>query len=383
MCLLLLLFPLTPPEADPGPTSVRGVSFLAVRALVLLVGLLGCGSEVDNYLTASTGGRIGGSSYLTLPEAGIRRIYFTNNEGGVSVRENNAEFELIPGETSPAFPLLSPNGARLAVVRRGEKPSLSTMSADLADNYLVLPTTEPHAMAWSPDSRRLLFSTTLPPYQLFTADFDDSNRLLLADSEVQIDAAWAPDGRQVVYTGTDGDGVAQVFTVGADGQGRRQITGGERPKSRPSWSSDGTRLTFVSFEAGSGGVYRLAMVDLTRGNGDVVELAFEASLFDQTFPFTEQRWSPFGRFLGFSVFTEKERSRVEFIDMQDQSRWMVTDAKFGDRLVDWSPRRGFLVFARQIEFDWFLVMKRITGEPDSEQFILGPQKWPGYSVEWD
>ena len=374
----VLIFFHTPPELEYNPTSVRGVPFeLLFALLVCFFFCFGCGSDVENYLTPPQEGQIGGSGYLTLPAAGIRRIYFTNREGGISVRENNTEFELLPGRESPAFPLLSPSGQHLAVVRQNE--SLSIVSSDLADEHLILPADTPHALVWSPDSRQLLFSTAHPPYQLFLTDFD--NRLLLATSDTPIDMAWSADSRQIVYTGTDETAVSQVFIIGTDGQNLQQITRDNRPKTLPSWSRDGTRLTFVSFEAGSGGVYRLMMQNLIRNN--LIELAFESSLFDGTFPFGAQLWSPSGRFLGFSVFGDRGLSRIEFIDMQDQSRWVVTHAQFGDRLLTWSPWRGFLIFARRIEFNWFLVMKRITGEPGSEQFIMGPQKWPGYAIDWD
>ena len=374
----VLIFFHTPPELEYNPTFVRGMPFERLFALLVCFFFCsGCGSDVENYLTPPQEGQVGGGGYLTLPAAGIRRIYFTNHRGGISVRENNTDFELLPGRESPAFPLLSPSGQHLAVVRQNE--SLSIVSSDLADEHLILPTNSPHAIVWSPDSRQLLFSTTHPPYQLFSTDFD--NRLLLATSDTPIDMAWSANSRQVVYTGTDGNAVSQVFIIGTDGQNAQQITRGDRPKSLPSWSRDGTRLTFVSFEAGSGGVYRLMMRNLIRDN--LTELAFENSLFDGTFPFGAQLWSPSGRFLGFSVFGEIGFSRIEFIDMQDQSRWVVTHAQFGDQLLTWSPWRGFLIFARRIEFNWFLVMKRITGEPGSEQFIMGPQKWPGYAVDWD
>jgi Tol biopolymer transport system component len=376
---VLILFH-TPPELENNPTSVRGVPFEPLLALLICFFIYsGCGSDVENYLTPPQEGQVGGSGYLTLPAAGIRRIYFTNLEGGISVRENNAEFELLPGSESPAYPLLSPSGQHLAVVR--QNASLSIVRTDLADEHLILPADSPHAMVWSPDSRRLLFSTAHPPYQLFATDFDNKNQLLLATSDTPIDMAWSADSRQVVYTGTDENAVSQVFIIGTDGQSLQKITWRNRSKSLPSWSRDGTRLTFVSFEAGSGGVYRLMMWDLNQNN--MTELAFESSLFDGTLPFGAQLWSPNGRFLGFSVFGERGLSRIEFIDMQDQSRWVVTRAQFGDRLLSWAPWRGYLIFARRIEFNWYLVMKQITGEPGSEQFIMGPQKWPGYAVDWD
>ncbi|MFT5366518.1 MAG: hypothetical protein ACI8V2_001465, partial [Candidatus Latescibacterota bacterium] len=66
---------------------------------------MGCSGGVDNYLVPSDAA-VGGPAKQTLPEAGIVRIYFTDDDGGISVRENNAEFQLISGG-DPAFPILS------------------------------------------------------------------------------------------------------------------------------------------------------------------------------------------------------------------------------------------------------------------------------------
>lgn len=60
----------------------------------------------------------------------------------------------------------------------------------------------------------------------------------------------------------------------------------------------------------------------------------------------------------------------------------MTDGEFGDIMLDWSPRRGWVAFARGIETSWFLVMARITGGA-SDQFILGPNRWAGYAVDWN
>jgi Tol biopolymer transport system component len=58
--------------------------------------------------------------------------------------------------------------------------------------------------------------------------------------------AWSPDGRTLAYEARySGDTVVpQVYLVGADGTGRRRLTGTSGAARNPSWSPDGRRIAF-------------------------------------------------------------------------------------------------------------------------------------------
>jgi len=252
---------------------------------------VGCSGGVDNYLVPSDAG-VGGPAKLTLPEAGIVRIYFTDDDGGISVRENNAEFQLISGG-DPAFPILSPTAGQLAFVRQGAQSSVEVIAVDGSTSWVIRPDADARSVRWSPD---------------------------------------------------------------------------------------GTMLVFGSFDEVGGGVARVAMFHLAQG--EVIDLAFEPSVFGFRVPLSQPVWSPFGRFLAFSVFETEDRVHIDFIDMQDFSRRRVTEGDFKDLVGGWSPsRRGHLAFARRIEKNWFLAIARITGEGEPD-FVMGPQHWGGFSVEW-
>ncbi len=321
----------------------------------------------------------GGGGNLTLPAAGIDQIYFTDDSGGISVWGNNAEYALVPREDAPLFPLLAPDKTTLALTQGGAHPSLRI----IAPYDVSIPLKgKPRCVAFSPNSRRVLFTTSVAPYTLEIISADGSEHKELASSETPIDASWLPDGNRVFYAGSGkAESVPQIFIADVMGEGRRQLTRGARPKSHPSVSPDGNRLAFLTFEAESGGVWRIELMHIPEENAERIELAFEPIRFNGMVPFSKPVWSPFGRFLGYSVFETEELARIEFIDTRDFTRHEVTDAEFGDVFVGWAPRRGFLTFARQIFPSWFLMTKFITHKDDG-QFIMGPQKWPGYAVDW-
>lgn len=105
--------------------------------------------------------------------------------------------------------------------------------------------------AWSPDGRSLAFhSTGSGSDGLFRVSRDAEGqwgpaRRLTSDSGRE--ARWSPDGREVLYIRSDG-----LWTVGADGTGRRQVLR-LGPSSMPThghaeWSRDGREIFFKRFD---------------------------------------------------------------------------------------------------------------------------------------
>jgi TolB protein len=66
--------------------------------------------------------------------------------------------------------------------------------------------------------------------------------------------AWSPDGRKLAFT-TDRDGNAEVYTMNSDGSGLRRLTDNPAFDGDVAWSADGRKLAFVSDRDGSWGVY--------------------------------------------------------------------------------------------------------------------------------
>ncbi|MEQ0563498.1 translocation protein TolB [Amycolatopsis sp. NEAU-NG30] len=68
---------------------------------------------------------------------------------------------------------------------------------------------------------------------------------LTKDETVDTHPALSPDGRSVAFA-SDRTGSRDLFVVGVDGRGLRQVTSGPASDDWPSWSPDGTRLAFSS-----------------------------------------------------------------------------------------------------------------------------------------
>ena len=177
----------------------------------------------------------------------------------------------------------SPDSRRLAfwmcldgACLNGNTPQITTVNADGSGLRRIgdasIAALDP---AWSPDGRRIAFACiNAEPGKagvyVMNADGTDAHRVSHASGTVFPDARfwafrepkWQPDGDLIAFH-ADPDGTDfHVFVVRADGTGERDITvqAGTTgvDDSYPSWSPDGRRLAYTSYE---GPAYRMVIVD--------------------------------------------------------------------------------------------------------------------------
>ena len=138
--------------------------------------------------------------------------------------------------------------------------------------------------AWSPDGRQIAFegrigvpSTEGHAYRaaVYVVDASGTDRRTLTTRQASGDwlgQAWSPDSRYLAYLGLpDGVGLpsidevsppADVFVIGADGQGERNVTNSPTAESDPRWSPDGTRLGYLASDTGEAEGSRLVTVPM-------------------------------------------------------------------------------------------------------------------------
>jgi len=117
---------------------------------------------------------------------------------------------------------------------------------------------------WSPDGRTITFVTDDGVY-LTTADGKNERRLTRAVLAYSVE--WSPSGRMIAFDGTIGND-SEIFLIGSDGRGRRNLSRSSGDDQDPTWSPDGTKLAYTHFEAGKAqlhvvGANGLGRVDLT------------------------------------------------------------------------------------------------------------------------
>ena len=95
------------------------------------------------------------------------------------------------------------------------------------------------APAWSPDGRKIAYSTGLS-HDIWVMNTDGSGKTNLSLTSTDGFAAWSPDGSKIAFTRTN-DSRSQVFVMNADGSNQTSLATGYDP----AWSPDGTRIAFI------------------------------------------------------------------------------------------------------------------------------------------
>jgi Tol biopolymer transport system component len=216
----------------------------------------------------------------------------------------------VTGRTVDREPAWSPDGGRVAFVRRDREPVIHVADADGVNLRRLV---DGWAPTWSPDGRRIAFRQ---PASIAVVDSDGS-RLRVVGTRAYGSAGpeWSPDGQAVLY-GCDGreppqtTGPADLCLADPDGATPTRTVWHEQPgRGRAlgaSFSPDGRSIAVMA----DGGVH---VIDVE--TGDARRLSPIRSVFFYTTPV----WSPDGRRIAFVGYLLGHccvgRGRVTWVDI--------------------------------------------------------------------
>lgn len=231
------------------------------------------------------------------------------------------------------------------------------------DNYNVFP-------SLSPDNKKVVFlsnrdgikdsGTGVSLLQMYTMNIDGSNiTKIVQDAENYSDPVWSPDGSKIAFACTVKDENTyrgshyEIFTINADGTNKKQVTSGEKldrsveDSINPSWSPDGSKLSFTSNLTGYFAIYTIN-IDGTGKN--------KISTKEQN-NYQNQSWSPDGSKIAFSgSYNENSNGPQIYVMNADGSNEVqITTAEKVDgffvnnKYPKWSPDSQKIVFVSNKE----------------------------------
>lgn len=136
------------------------------------------------------------------------------------------------------------------------------------------------APAFSPDGSKLALTLSrsgnpeINIYDFATNQYTQLTRHFSIDTE----PVWMPDGREIVFT-SDRSGKPQLYKVGAGGGEAERITFNGDYNARASVSYDGRKIAMVQ---GNKNVYRVAVLDRSRGDPGVNRVLTPRGTLDET-----------------------------------------------------------------------------------------------------
>jgi len=206
----------------------------------------------------------------------------------------------------------------------------------------------PSDPAWSPDGERLAFFTENHGPLLWIINHNGTGLRQIKISSpsvslsIEAEAGWSPDGRRLVFVG----GVLpvltpQLFTVGIDGNGLRQVT--SLCSDEPSWSVTGTIAFRGACQAPATGIYTI------RPNGSRLQHVLNNRYWPPTYP----DWSPDGTQMAYTGAVSDAKSDIYVANAHGKRARQLTH--HGGAQPAWSPDGKNIAFVGNNGLD---VMRR-------------------------
>jgi Tol biopolymer transport system component len=234
-------------------------------------------------------------------------------------------------------PAWSPDGGRIAhVVRFGARNRTDLFVTSRGGRIRLTSNLAPERdPAWSPTGTVVAFAARVQgsgPFRLFTVHANGTGRRQLtsqAGGSADRSPAWSPDGTRIAFVSDRAGGLPELFVMNANGSGVQRLTNNALVDGNPSWSPDGTRLVFERCcKNGTSDVFSIDVASRA-------EINLTASTTHQDF---DPVWSPDGAKIAYVSF-EVGQGNIDIWTMNadGSAQARLTQEAGPDLSPDWQP----------------------------------------------
>jgi dipeptidyl aminopeptidase/acylaminoacyl peptidase len=234
---------------------------------------------------------------------------------------------------------------KIAFSREGE---LWTMNGDGSGQASLglSPAMQAHDPAWSPDGKKLAFTSGYEHPIIYVANADGTNSLQLTNGRSN-QPAWSPDGKKIAFT-FYGAGEPQVYLMNPDGSNQQPLFINDPTiisSTSAAWSPDGARIAFVGVSSADPESYSYNIYTMKADGSEPPVLVTMGVPLENGLA-----WSPDGTKLAHIRLIGESTIHVVNIDGTPSGIAPLTDGEQNFSPA-WSPDGSQLAFFREYVFN--------------------------------
>ena len=234
---------------------------------------------------------------------------------------------------------------------------------------------------WSPDGRRIAFTSISPRVHVHLANVDGTGEIGVRDSAGEsTQARWSPDGRTIIYTNNDDPYSGAINAIGVDGSHDRRLPSTADNWSSHDWSPDGAHIVFAKLESyqipGTTQYIRVSSLFITDSTGaQLVRLTRDTTCMD-----VDPTWSPDGSTIAYTSCGDDPDgySHIHVIHADGTGAKALTSGPATEYSPTWSPDGRQIAFQRGTgdDADVWLISADGSGARNLTASNPGFDGWP-------
>jgi beta propeller repeat protein len=197
--------------------------------------------------------------------------FWSNRSNNIDVYVMNldgtGQTRLTSNSQADVYPAWSPNGTKIAFMSTREgNEKLFVMNTDgTGQTRITNDTANSTNPNWAPDGSKIAFRSDRDGnYEIYVMNPDGTNQVRLTNnssnpipsSRYNMYPTWSPDGSKITFMSTR-DGDYNIYIMNPDGTNQTRLTNNPASDTRPDWSPDGSKIVFCSSRDGNSEIYTM------------------------------------------------------------------------------------------------------------------------------